>query len=478
MLLFPIVGGIQGVFADETTDNVQVTLHKLLFEDGNLPEVAQNNGKTNPFGPTNPELLDFVGLNQVTFEVYDVTEAYYQLLKDGVKSSDAQKQLVNTDKGTKVSEATTKTVAGEDGIATFSLPRKDAEGNFKVYRFVEVNAPKEYVDKAGMSDPLVLTLPIITDNENELTDIHLYPKNEQTPSDTPDLEKKVAANYSDFELGAMIPYEITTTIPYDVWTYNHYALEDKGNSALTFNEDSLKVTADGTTFSNYTKKATAHGFTLDFTPADLKNYAGKKLKVTYTMTLKDANQEAVENDVTLYPGDHDVIKDKTTIYTGGKQFVKVNRKQQNKTLADAKFVLRNNKGEYLLQKDGKNNWQKVSGNLTTAAKNLTILTSNAKGLFEIKGLSYGSYELVELASPKGFVLSQEAVPFKVNEESFPEKGLPLKVVNEPEEKPHGRLPQTGEKIVKGFSYLGAGLIVLALGIYLYKKLEKGKHNEK
>lgn len=501
MFLFPVVGGIQAVSADETTDNVQVTLHKLLFKDGDLPNITQNNGKTNPFGTTNPELLDYVGLNDVTFEVYDVTETYYRLLKDGVTSSEARNQLINTDEGTKVGEAITKTVAGEDGIAVFSLPRKDAKGNFKVYRFVEASAPKEYVDKAGVSAPLVVTLPITDNSEKELTDIHLYPKNEQTPYETPELEKKVTTNRSDFELGVSIPYEITTTIPYDIWSYQHYALEDKGNKALSFNQNSLKVTADGKAFTDYVLKATEHGFTLNFTPVTLKAYAGKKLKVDYTMTLKNADQGALANNAILYPGNHEVVKDKTTIYTGGKQFLKVNLKDQDTVLADAKFVIRNNKGEYLLQKDEKNHWKKITGDVTENSDKLSVFISDEKGLFAVKGLSYGTYELVEIAAPHGFTLSQQAVEFKVDAESFPTAdALPLKVVNEPSpltppskriptdkqeitnkpvtSKTKSNLPQTGEKVVKGFGYLGVGLIVLALGIYLYKKTEKRKQNEK
>lgn len=481
MVLFPLTGGIQEASAAENGDNVQITLHKLLFEEGDLPELTQNDGKTNPFGTENPQLLDFIGLNDVTFEVYDVSEDYYRLIEEGVEISDIKNQLAQATGGTKVGEGTTKRVGEEDGILEFSLSRNDAEGNFKVYRFVEVEAPAEYVEEAGMSEPLIVALPVFDENDQELTSIHLYPKNEQVPHDTPDLEKEVATDHSDFELGAEVPYELITTIPYDVWTYQRYALQDKGANELTFNPSSLNVTIDGTSFSDYTLTSETHGFTLEFSPGSLRAFSGKKLKVNYTMTLNDATQETIENEGILYPGDHDIIKDKTIIYTGGKEFIKVDRRNQSTTLQNAKFVLRNLQGEYLLQKDGKNQWLKVTGSLTTVAKDLTVLTSDAKGLFKIQGLAYGDYELLEVAAPKHYILSKEAISFKVNGESFPQVGVvPLKVVNEPDpaEPPHGNLPQTGEMVVRNLSFVGLGLIILALTIYLYKNKGMGKVYDK
>lgn len=500
LLLFPIIGGLKTVIADETEDQVQVTLHKLLFKEGNLPEITPNDGKNNPFGSLNSELMKFTGLNEVTFAVYDVTEAYYQLKKEGLTTMEAQSQLVNTEKGSKLAEATTKTIAGEDGIAIFSLPKKDALGNFKAYRFVETNAPAEYVAQAGISAPFVLILPIIKDNNQELTDLHLYPKNEQIPYEDPVLKKEVATDHKDFELGATIPYEITTPIPLDVWSYQSYRLEDKGNEALHFKEDSLKVTVEEKDFENekdYTLEATKQGFVLGFKPEKLKAYAGKELKVSYTMTLVKAEKAAVENEVTLYPGNHEEIKAKTTIYTGGKQFLKVHRKKQDETLAGAKFVLRNDQGKYLLQKDEKNHWETITGDVVRAAKNLTVFTSDEKGLFAVQGLAYGAYELVEIVAPKGFILSKEAVTFNVDEKSFPQADLaPLKVVNEPKTNPvaakpttspskgktqgslSGKLPKTGEKIITGASYLGLVFMLLALGIYTKKQIEKRKKNEK
>lgn len=153
------------------------------------------------------------------------------------------------------------------------------------------------------------------------------------------------------------------------------------------------------------------------------------------------------------------------VVTGGKKFVKTNQ-DGNERLAGAEFYVKNKAGQYLVIKTKDDSAKEAAkkalddaveayNNLTAeeqkgqkgtdakklindkqeaynkafieAAKNYTwedgttnaiVLTSNANGQFEIKGLEYGTYYLEEKTPPKGFAKLNKDVDFEVKKDSY------------------------------------------------------------
>ena len=63
-------------FSRRNASDVRITLHKLLFPEGQLPQEQINSGE-------GTLLQAYRGLNDVTYHVYDVTDSFYQLREDG-----------------------------------------------------------------------------------------------------------------------------------------------------------------------------------------------------------------------------------------------------------------------------------------------------------------------------------------------------------------------------------------------------------
>ena len=183
-MLLALFGFSQQALAEASQASVQVTLHKLLFPDGQLPEQQQNTGEEGTL------LQNYRGLNDVTYQVYDVTDPFYQLRSEGKTVQEAQRQLAETGAMNRkpIAEDKTQTINGEDGVVSFSLASKDSQQRDKAYLFVEAEAPEVVKEKASN---LVVILPVQDPQGQSLTHIHLYPKNEENAYDLPPLEKTV-----------------------------------------------------------------------------------------------------------------------------------------------------------------------------------------------------------------------------------------------------------------------------------------------
>lgn len=182
-MLLALFGFSHQALAEASQASVQVTLHKLLFPDGQLPEQQQNTGEEGTL------LQNYRGLNDVTYQVYDVTDPFYQLRSEGKTVQEAQRQLAETGATNRkpIAEDKTQTINGEDGVVSFSLASKDSQQRDKAYLFVEAEAPEVVKEKASN---LVVILPVQDPQGQSLTHIHLYPKNEENAYDLPPLEKR------------------------------------------------------------------------------------------------------------------------------------------------------------------------------------------------------------------------------------------------------------------------------------------------
>ncbi|WP_258553476.1 pilin N-terminal domain-containing protein [Leuconostoc mesenteroides] len=84
-LLVSALFGITNVSAD-TTDSVNVTLHKRVFDEGQVPDSKTNTGEVdNNFGGT--------PLAGVTFTAYDVTDHYLNLRSSGDTAEKASQEI-------------------------------------------------------------------------------------------------------------------------------------------------------------------------------------------------------------------------------------------------------------------------------------------------------------------------------------------------------------------------------------------------
>lgn len=486
ILVVPLVSqlfaSVQTVNAYTANDAFNVTLHKRVFDEGQVPTDKPNTGDV---------MSDFdgTGLNGVTFTVYDVTDHYLSLRAAGNTAEQAttavQKDAVDAAPAyaNKVKDQQTTTTNQEDGVATFSnLPMKDSNGNYMTYLFVETDSPSNITQKAA---PIVLTLPIFKSESNtEINnDVQIYPKDEQTEAITKDLNDdskkslEVTLHNGDkvynAEYGQKFGYNITVAVPWNIKDKANFEVVDTPNKGIKADVNSVAVTGL-TKDTDYTVTANGDGFkvTFDKSKAAVQAAAGKKLVVNYDVTLtNDAVPDvAIWNKAELTIGNG---SDVTTtpaegpkIYTGGAKF-NTKDKDSPKTLTNAEFQLVkvDNSGKVVSYAnqgaDGKYTWSGTDTNATT-------YTSNETGLVEVKGLPYSSkleegqsYALIETKAPEGYANLTAPVKFGVTQGSYADT---QKV--EIDNITKGLLPSTGGKGI--YIYIAAGLVVVVLAAIGYR----------
>lgn len=170
--------------ADDTTT---LTIHKRAYRDARLSDVDQwqytNTGEALTLGD------ESFGLNGAQFAVYDASTLYDSAKLADETQADFAKRLGKMDlAGAQalakqhdlplITEVTTATVGGEDGIASFTVPTYHA-GQYAAYLLVETGVTPQTainIDLTKKAAPLYLQLPARV-NGTVLDTVHLYPKN-------------------------------------------------------------------------------------------------------------------------------------------------------------------------------------------------------------------------------------------------------------------------------------------------------------
>lgn len=184
---------------------VDVTLHKIANSTKTaVPNTGHKMQVTDFYEDTSKG--DFDVLPGVSFAAFDISTCYYDLLAEGNYTEESAiahlnglnlrvdtEKLVYGPDDTEVVGAekveNAKNETGENGEVVYEalikfMDESDGDLRGRVYVFIETDRPAEVVTPAA---PLIVKLPIqetITDEENdteetrEITDIHLYPKNQ------------------------------------------------------------------------------------------------------------------------------------------------------------------------------------------------------------------------------------------------------------------------------------------------------------
>lgn len=392
-----------------------------------------------------------------------------------------------------------------DGVLKLSLAKKNKAHNAS-YLFIETAS----VSQAAPSDSIIMHFPIEDELNNTVPDdvIHVYSKNDSLliiPTE-PKIDKQLAEEHSDFTYDEAIHYKIHVTVPTPISSYQYFRVIDVPDPALVADIQSVKITdhkGQAIDATSYELRAKENGFEVSFVPNKLAAYQESQLTIAYQLSIKAgaAADTPFYNKALLQY--HDSLKDqeKTStskeVLTGGYRFVKVDGSQRETKLKDAAFVVKNKEGNYL---STKYKWKKSDD----PAKDETLLqlVSDQAGLFELKGIAYGDYQIEETAAPKGYRLLQKPIDFKIEKgtyEAGKTTGL-LEVINSKLPSTGGgkttisgqatggnrmttyttsnssrRLPSTGEKILD-LGLFGGLLILLALVTYSIRKKRQQGNN--
>ena len=530
--LVPLLTGMFGLSENaEAAETVAVTLHKKKMDEFPNTEIPNTGKEMNEFD-------HYQGLPGVTFTAWDVTEDFYSKLGLTGSETDAEAKtkteaLMKTftlDKGNATNVASD--VTGTNGDVTFpALEKRTAGGIYKVYYFEET-LPDGYTT---YSNPIILVLPAM-DGATELSTIHLYPKNKIDDKEKPEkilVDENGKAlegvpegeTFYTFEVGKLINYKASFTFPSQIGEiltesgveqtrYSEFAFVDKVSQRGVKFEGISKVVVGGveltgdelTEFYSYmtlTEKNTTSpysefaGFTLaanlnaetsvsnmsEYTKSKetaeyLKQFAGKKIEVTYGVSMTEYTpvDQKINNDLVVemtHDGgtedDRNILNPPPGFGTGGQKFLKHESGKEDQTLAGAEFVVirkNNGKDEYLKQavEGGAPVWTEVpsDGNLSGATK----FTTGNDGKIEVTGLEKGSYFLRETKAPNGFVKLTDDFAFEIKNGSYADSAL-LKVPNVSQ---GGFLPSTGGQGIIAFLVVGLGLMLIA--IVKYRKVRE------
>lgn len=271
----------------------------------------------------------------------------------------------------------------------------------------------------------------------------------------PDVDKQVQKHgdantwqdAADYNVGDKIPYKITVTVPENIARLKTFVVKDTPTN-LDDDKDSIQVQyvdgANTTTLNQATSgnpgaikeiremiagSNSDKGFEIEFNPAQMATYAGGKIVITYSATLKgtavsttagNTNKVSLiySNKVKTHGGpetgdDKKQVQDETVVYTFK---IKINKTNENGTGLDGvEFDLYKEvpmgttnaiTGDQAkaLGLGSSKSWLKVN---TQPLKTKTV--GGASGILEVNGLANGTYKIVETKTLKDYNLLKEPV---------------------------------------------------------------------
>ena len=261
-------------------------------------------------------------------------------------------------------------------------------------------------------------------------------------NERPDLTKEVQKKNdgawgrdADYSFGDKIPYKITVNVPNNITKLKTFTVTDTPIN-LTDDLASIEIKCNDVAViaDAYTKVAGGDGFTIKFKPAQMEAYKGQQLVITYNATLKDTaynttagnqNTAKLEYSKNITPNattDPDnpnkekkegknTIENSAVVYTFAVKIEKTGVDgTETKKLANVEFDL--------YQEVPAGTAGAISGadapaglDKTKSWKKIKTLKTGTDGTVTHKGLSNGTYYLVETKTEKEYNLLKN--PIKV-----------------------------------------------------------------
>ncbi|MGN0498232.1 MAG: SpaH/EbpB family LPXTG-anchored major pilin [Acutalibacteraceae bacterium] len=296
-------------------------------------------------------------------------------------------------------------------------------------------------------------------------------------------------------IGKNVVWTITPIVPDDIDSYVTYNVTDVIDGKLDFSYSDTDKTAvvvratlaaDKGTFTegtDYTVSydSTSRKFTFDTTQAGrqkLKGATELKIELTTQINANAVVNTDIENKATLtYENQYGVTgtpDSKDTVKTGG--FIGLKYENVNSTeekgLAGAEFELFED-----ANKTTKISFVYADGVYTVCKAGtegaVSKITSENDGTFNVKGLAYGTYTLVETQAPAGYQLYSGDISVNVDATSYDSNAILAdnKVVNVPTPD----LPLTGGMGTILFTV--AGLALIGGGAFFFIRSRKTRKEE-
>ena len=364
--------------------------------------------------------------------------------KDGAKLQGVTFVLQKKN-GTEWTDVTTNESTG----ATLKL-KTDNKGQIKVdglsqgtYRFIETdrgNNDGYIMDGATTYEFTVTSEGKITYGGKTDNNIKVSVTNEK-PDMTKQVQDRTSGDWkqeTDYNVGDMVPYQITVDVPSNITKLKEFTLTD---TPTNLKDDITKVvvkcgesTLTEGTESEYTiaRDESENGFKITFDTSKMGAYAGKQLVITYkaellssavTSTAGNTNSAKLEYSNKILPGQDDkdnpnkpenpdtkpgkdYIENTTTVYTFGLQVVKKAENENGDSLSGVKFDLYKYAGT-----ESNPTEAELKTNGTLIAKDLTTGTD---GTITKSGLANGTYYLVETKTVAEYNLLKAPVKVVLN----------------------------------------------------------------
>lgn len=297
----------------------------------------------------------------------------------------------------------------------------------------------------------------------------------------PTIEKEVKNGdawdtINDAKIGDTVEYKVEIKVADGA---QKYTVTDTMSKGLTFNNSSLKVTANDAVTTDYTLTPTTNGFTLVLPETYVSNLTkGTTIIVTYNATLnKDAviDGDGNANEVKLSYGNHqNTVPSKVTTKSYQFDLVKVDG-TTNKLLDGAEFELADGETKLSFVKDTAGNYRVAAAGEDGATTTITV----KGGKVNIYGLAGKTYTLTETKAPGGYnkLVTPETVNLTEGSKAhatfdadvYKDGGVVVK------NNAGTVLPSTGGMGTTLFYVVGGGLMVAAVVLLVTKKRMEHKN---